>query len=95
MDSDAVAFDKLDVPSYWQFRGYGHPFYVNIRYRFPYTPPVIPTTGKAGRTNKKGAVAHVTAPLLFVESKNKKHVFVKIKACATDFLENQKFSMDL
>ena len=43
----------------------------------------------------KGAVAHVTAPLLFVESKNKKHVFVKIKACATDFLENQKFSMDL
>ena len=50
MDSDAVAFDKLDVPSYWQFRGYGHPFYVNI----PYKPPVIPTTGKAGRTNKKG-----------------------------------------
>ena len=44
---------------------------------------------------QKGAVAHVTAPLLFVESKNKKHVFVKIKACATDFLENQKFSMDL
>lgn len=56
MDSDAVAFDKLDVPSYWQFRGYGHPFYVNIRYRFPYKPPVIPTTGKAGRTNKKPAL---------------------------------------
>jgi hypothetical protein len=44
---------------------------------------------------RKGAVAHVTAPLLFVESKNKRHVFVKTKACATDFLENQKFSMDL
>ena len=41
---------------------------------------------------KQGAVAHVAALLLFVESKNKKHVFVKIKACATDFLENQKFS---
>lgn len=48
MDSDAVAFDKLDVPSYWQFRGYGHPFYVNIRYRFPYKPPVIPTTARPG-----------------------------------------------
>ena len=47
LDSDAVAFDKLDVPSCWQFRGYDHPFYVNIRYRFPYKPPVIPTTGKA------------------------------------------------
>lgn len=44
---------------------------------------------------KQGAVAHVAALLLFVESKNKKHVFVKIKACVTDFLENQKFSMDL
>ena len=44
---------------------------------------------------KQGAVAHVAARLLFVESKNKKHVFVKIKACATDFLENQKFSIDL
>ncbi|WP_308795956.1 hypothetical protein [Agathobacter sp.] len=46
-------------------------------------------------SQKSGAVAHVTAPLLFVESKNKRHVFVKTKACATDFLENQKFSMDL
>ena len=51
MDSDAVAFDKLDVPSCWQFRGYDHPFYVKTLYRFPYKPPVIPTTGKAGRTN--------------------------------------------
>lgn len=49
MDSDAVVFDKLDVPSCWQFRGYDRSFYVNIRYRFPYKPPVIPTT----RTNKK------------------------------------------
>lgn len=49
MDSDAVVFDKLDVPSCWQFRGYGRPFYVNIRYRFLYKPPVIPAT----RTNKK------------------------------------------
>lgn len=52
MDSDAVVFDKLDVPSCWQFRGYDRPFYVNIRYRFPYKPPVIPTT----HTNKKTAL---------------------------------------
>ena len=50
---------------------------------------------RCGNPTKIGAVAHVTAPLLFVESKNKKHGLVKIKACATDFLENQKFSMDL
>ena len=49
LDTDAVAFDKLDVPSCWQFRGYDKPFYVNIRYQFPYKPPVIPTTEKVGR----------------------------------------------
>ncbi len=49
LDTDAVAFDRLDVPSCWQFRGYDRPFYVNIRYQFPYRPPVIPTTEKAGR----------------------------------------------
>ena len=49
LDTDAVAFDKLDVPSCWQFRGYDRPFYVNYRYQFPYKPPVIPTTDKVGR----------------------------------------------
>ena len=49
LDTDAVAFDKIDVPACWQFRGYDRPFYVNIRYQFPYKPPVIPTTEKAGK----------------------------------------------
>ena len=49
LDTDAVAFDTIDVPACWQFRGYDRPFYVNVRYQFPYKPPVIPTTEKAGR----------------------------------------------
>lgn len=49
LDTDAVEFDKIDVPACWQFRGYDRPFYVNIRYQFPYNPPVIPTTEKVGR----------------------------------------------
>lgn len=48
-DSDAAAFDTIDVPSCWQFRGYDRPFYVNIRYQFPYHPSVIPTTEKVGK----------------------------------------------
>ena len=28
---------------------YDKPFYVNIRYQFPYKPPIIPTTEKAGK----------------------------------------------
>ena len=49
LDTDRTDFAKIDVPSCWQFRGYDKPFYVNIRYQFPYKPPVIPTTQKAGR----------------------------------------------
>ncbi len=49
LDTDEVRFDRIDVPACWQFRGYDHPFYVNIRYQFPYKPPLIPTTKKAGK----------------------------------------------
>ena len=49
LDTDTVQFNKLDVPSCWQFRGYDKPFYVNTRYQFPYHPPVIPAEEKAGR----------------------------------------------
>ncbi|MBQ9493585.1 MAG: hypothetical protein IJR54_07635 [Oscillibacter sp.] len=49
LDTDAVTFDTIDVPSCWQFRGYDKPFYVNIRYQFPYKPPEIPTTEKVGK----------------------------------------------
>ena len=50
LDTDKLRFDTIDVPACWQFRGYDKPFYVNIRYQFPFRPPVIPTTGKVGRT---------------------------------------------
>lgn len=49
IDTDQMAFDHLDVPSCWQFRGYDKPFYVNLRYQFPFKPPVVPTTKKVGR----------------------------------------------
>ena len=48
-DTEKEKFDKIDVPACWQFRGYDKPFYVNVRYQFPYKPPFIPTTEKTGR----------------------------------------------
>ena len=42
-DSDAIDFARIDVPSVWQYRGYSHPMYLNVRYPFAYKPPVIPT----------------------------------------------------
>ena len=42
-DSDKLSFGRIDVPSVWQYRGYSHPMYLNVRYPFPYNPPEIPT----------------------------------------------------
>ena len=49
LDTDEIVFEKIDVPSCIQFRGYDRPFYVNARYQFPYKPPIIPEEKKAGR----------------------------------------------
>ena len=48
LDTDATDFDTIDVPSCWQFRGYDRPFYVNVRYQFPYKPPQIPKEDPVG-----------------------------------------------
>ena len=29
-DTDLIKWDKLDVPSCWQFNGYGNPMYLNV-----------------------------------------------------------------
>ena len=49
LDTDKVHFDSIDVPSCWQFRGYDRPFYVNVRYQFPYNPPEIPKEEPVGK----------------------------------------------
>lgn len=49
LDTDAVDWDTIDVPACWQFRGYDRPFYVNLRYQFPYDPPKIPMEEQVGK----------------------------------------------
>lgn len=48
LDTAAMSFDQIGVPSCWQFRGYDRPFYVNLRYQFPYRPPQIPQEKPVG-----------------------------------------------
>ena len=49
IDTDELRFDRIDVPSCWEFRGCAKPFYLNSRYQFPCRPPKIPTEKKVGR----------------------------------------------
>ena len=50
IDTSEIEWDKIDVPSCWQFEGYDKPFYVNMRYQFPFNPPKIPREKKVPRT---------------------------------------------
>ena len=50
LDTEAVDFDQIPVPSCWQFQGYDRPFYVNTRYQFPFDPPRIPTVDAVEKT---------------------------------------------
>lgn len=47
-DSDGESFDKITVPSMWQFTGYEKPCYLNTRYVFTPNPPEIPIDSAAG-----------------------------------------------
>lgn len=49
LDTDSFPFETIDVPACWQFRGYDRPFYVNLRYQFPFDPPRIPQEEPVGR----------------------------------------------
>lgn len=47
-DTDTLTFDKMKVPSCWQFTGYEPPYYVNTRYQFKPNPPEIPQDCSVG-----------------------------------------------
>ena len=45
---DVSGFDRLDVPSAWQMRGYDQNMYSNNRFPFCYDPPYVPTQNPCG-----------------------------------------------
>ncbi len=41
-------WDKIDVPSCWQMRGYEKPYYTNVQYPYPVDPPFVPDDNPLG-----------------------------------------------
>ncbi len=41
-------WDKIEVPSCWQLKGYGNPNYSNINYPYPVDPPFVPDDNPCG-----------------------------------------------
>ena len=48
IDTDKMSFDTIYVPSTWQRTGYQNPCYLNTRYEFPMTLPVVPDEMSVG-----------------------------------------------
>lgn len=48
IETDDFDFDKIKVPSVWQFTGYEKPYYLNTRYQFKPDPPKIPEDCSVG-----------------------------------------------
>ena len=43
-----IPWNKIDVPSCWQLKGYEAPNYANVAYPYPYEPPYVPTQNPMG-----------------------------------------------
>lgn len=41
-------WDRIDVPSVWQLRGYGNMHYTDVLYPFPINPPFVPSENPTG-----------------------------------------------
>ena len=47
-EENQKVWDKIDVPSCWQARGYENPNYTNVAYPYPYDPPYVPDKNPMG-----------------------------------------------
>lgn len=41
-------WDKIEVPSCWQLKGYENPNYTNVNYPYPVDPPYVPDDNPCG-----------------------------------------------
>ena len=80
-DTEKVRFDKVTVPSCWQFTGYEPPVYINVRYQFKPDPPHIPENCSVGVYRKAFTVnsADKTYTLAFLGVAGALDVFVNGK----------------
>jgi len=60
-DYDDGGWDTLEVPSMWQFKGYGTCLYPNVEYPFPLDPPYIHTVNPIGLYRRKFPLTSVPA----------------------------------
>ncbi len=48
LPGDDAVYEKIEVPSCWQMKGYDQIQYTNVRYPFPFDPPYVPIENPCG-----------------------------------------------
>jgi len=74
LDTNALAFDKIQVPSTWQRTGYEPPVYLNTRYEFEDYPPALPEKLSVGVYRKRFSLEQI-------ENKNFLLAFLGVIPC--------------
>ena len=64
IDTDAITFDTVTVPSVWQRTGYEQPCYLNTRYEFPMKLTNVPDDMSCGVYVKKFTVKNASNPII-------------------------------
>lgn len=73
-DTSPAKIGTIDVPSCWQCRGYGKPYYTNIIYPHPVDPPFVPMDNPMG-------VYHRTFTIDKTEGRQHYIVFEGVSSC--------------
>ena len=74
-------WEKIDVPSCWQLRGYEKPNYTNVVYPYPYEPPYIPDNNPMGIYRREFEVQD-TSRCIYI-------VFEGVSSCLELFINDE------
>ena len=74
-------FDKIEVPSCWQLKGYGAPNYANVQYPYPVDPPFVPDDNPCGVYERDFEIKKLFGKVYIV--------FEGVASCATLYINGK------
>ena len=74
-------WDKIEVPSCWQLKGYENPNYTNVNYPYPVDPPYVPDDNPCGVYRREFSIDKLSGKFYFV--------FEGVSSCAFLYINDK------
>ena len=87
-------WDKIEMPSCWQLKGYEKPNYCNINYPFPIDPPYVPDKNPCGVYRRSFEIEKLWGRVYFVFEGVASCAFLYINDTYIGFTEGNHFSAE-